>query len=173
MIIRTLALAPTPPVPQSTPVDGPADPPAAPSLQERFTSFAATLAASDETLTKMVADGSPVGTRWGGHFSALAATLQTARDEFLVAKPDAAELAARLGAGVLRLAEASGSMAVFGRQRSTLAEGWSTYLDPLIADATAAAALLAPAKQDEPAPVQQPASEAVADAKAAVAAPGA
>lgn len=128
------------PVPASTP----AAPPAGPTLHERLGALATTLTASDETLAKMVADSSPVGTGWAGHFTSLAGRLQEARDAFIVAKPDAGDLAAKLGAGVLRLAEASGSMAVFGRQRSTLGEGWSTWLDSVIADTTAAAALLAP-----------------------------
>lgn len=148
-----LLTATSTPAPGPTPGPAPAEPPAGPTLEERLATFASTLTASDETLAKMVADSSPVGTGWSGHFSSLAATLQGARDEFLVAKPDAAELGAKLGAGVLRLAEAAGSMAVFGRQRSTLAQGWATYLDPVIADATAAAALLAaPAKDVPPAP---------------------
>ena len=152
---------PVPP-PASAPVVLGDTPPATPDpkpgeLQEQFTAIAAKLTASDETLTKMVADRSPVGTGWAPHLRAVATSLQAARDAFIGAKPDATELAAKLGADVIKLAEASGSMSIMARQRATLSEGWSSFLDTAIADANAAAELLAPTEPKQPGgPVDPP-----------------
>jgi hypothetical protein len=118
--------------------------PKAGELHATFSDIATKLTSSNETIAKMVADRSPVGTGWSPHLNALAGRLQLARDGFLQARPDESDLGARLGASVIRLAEASGSMSVMARQRATLSEGWTTYLDGAIADAKAAAAMLAP-----------------------------
>ena len=161
----TTPIKPTPPTtpptgstPPTTPPTGPTPPPAGPdlpALQKLFTDVAAQLTTSDETITKMVTDRSTVGAGWGQHLASIAGRLQGARDTFMLARPAEAELRAKLGVDVLRLAEAAGSLGMMARQRSTLSEGWSAFLDTAIADATAAAALLAPPKAD-PAPVDPP-----------------
>jgi hypothetical protein len=135
MIVTT-----TPPTAPTTPAA-----PDAAALAKQFTDIATKLTASDDTITKMVTDRSTVGTGWGPHLGAVAGELQLARDGFLALAPkDGTELAAKLGADVLKLSEAAGSLSVMARQRATLSEGWSAFLDTAIADATAAAALLAP-----------------------------
>jgi hypothetical protein len=150
MITIAPTAAPNPTPPATTP-------PAAPDLSalaEQFTGIATKLTASDATITTMVADKSPVGAGWGPHLSAIAGALQSARDELLVAKPDvAADLGAKLGLDVLRLSEASGSLSIMARQRATLSEGWTAFLDTAIADATAAAELLVPPAKD---PAEKP-----------------
>ncbi|MCW2921097.1 MAG: hypothetical protein JWL76_971 [Thermoleophilia bacterium] len=134
----------------------PATPPAAPdlaSIAKQFTDIATKLTASDATITTMVTDRSTVGAGWGPHLATIAGEFQLARDGFLALAPkDSAELGAKLGADVLKLSEAAGSLSVMARQRATLSEGWSTFLDTAIADATAAATLLVPpAAPDKPA----------------------
>ncbi len=133
-------------------------PPATPAtpdtvaLAKQFTDIATKLTASDATITTMVTDRSTVGAGWGPHLSTIAGELQLARDGFLALKPkDGDELGAKLGADVLKLSEAAGSLSVMARQRATLSDGWSTFLDTAIADATAAAALIAPATPTPPA----------------------
>ncbi|MCB0880074.1 MAG: hypothetical protein KDC46_13970, partial [Thermoleophilia bacterium] len=97
------------------------------------------------TLTSMVTGHNPVGTGWGPHMDALAGSLQAARDTLLVLKPDtAADLGAKLGTDVIKLAAASGSLTVMARQRATLSEGWSSFLDTAIANAGEAVKLLSP-----------------------------
>lgn len=155
-----LLTAPTNPIVPAAPL-GDATPPTAPDLgglAATFTDLAAKLTASDETITSMVADRSPVGTGWAPHLSAIAGQLQVARDQFLDAKPDATDLGAKLGADVIKLAEASGSMSIMARQRATLSEGWTGFLDVAIANATEAAALLAPSepKPDKPGEPDKP-----------------
>ncbi len=116
------------------------------ALAKQFTDIATKLTASDETLASMVTNRSTVGTGWGPHLGAIAGDLQLARDGFLALAPkDGAELGAKLGADVLKLSEAAGSLGVMARQRATLSDGWTTFLDGAIADATAAAKLLTPA----------------------------
>jgi hypothetical protein len=128
-------------------------PPAGPdlgALGKQFADLAKDLTGSDETLTTMVAERNPVGDGWGPHLSSLAERLQGARDGFVAAKPTEADLVAKLGKDVLKLAEASGSMSIMARQRATLSEGWSAFLDTAIADASAAAKLLTPAEPGTP-----------------------
>lgn len=165
------------PSPLTTPPATSPAPPAAPDLAklaEQFTSIATRLTASDETLTKMVADVSPVGSGWGPHMSAIAGAVQSARDELLVAKPDvAADLGAKLGADVLKLSEAAGSLTIMARQRAVLSDGWASFLDTAIADATAAATLLAPSAKDPvPAPAVAAASERATAPQQSVGQPG-
>lgn len=120
------------------------------ALRATFTTLADDLARSDETLAKMVADHSTVGDGWSPHLSGLAARLQGARDGFLAARPADSEVGATLGKDVLRLAEAAGSLSVMARQRTTLSDAWSSFLDSAIADARGAAELLAPPKPPDP-----------------------
>src|SRR5690349_4677886 len=109
----------------TTPAPAATTPPPAtdPALQQRFTELATTLESADGTLSSMVTGHNPVGTGWGPFMSELASKLQGARDELLVAKPDArAELGAKLGGDVLHLAEAAGSLSVMAKNRSGLSE---------------------------------------------------
>ncbi len=138
----------------------PVTPPAAPdaaAVAKQFTDLATKLTASDTTITAMVTDRSTVGAGWGPHLSAIAGEFQLARDGFLALAPkDSAELGAQLGADVLKLSEAAGSLSVMARQRATLSEGWSAFLDTAIADATAAATMLVPPTDKPPVPPTTP-----------------
>lgn len=146
------------PVAADEPTTAPAPAPAPPAVDLRasFTDIAAKLTASDATLAEMVTKRNTVGLGWAPHLSAIAGQLQAARDRFMDARPEATELAARLGVDVLRIAEASGSLSIMARQRATLSEGWSTFLDGAIANAAAAAALLEPVADPAPAPTPTP-----------------
>jgi hypothetical protein len=167
-----LASATGPAAPAPTPAEP--KPPAAPDLEAlrtQFTDLGAKLAADDRTLESMVAGSNPVGTGWAPHMSSLSADLLAARDALLVAKPDtAADLGAKLGVDVRKLSEAAGSLSVLARQRATLSQGWTTFLDAAIANATAAAALLQPA---EPAPADPPKDAIATTSAPAPAAPAA
>lgn len=137
------------------------------ALAKQFTDIATRLTASDATITTMVSDRSTVGAGWGPHLATIAGEIQLARDGFLALKPkDGDELGAKLGTDVLKLSEAAGSLTVMARQRTTLSDGWSTFLDAAIADATAAAALIAPATPPTP-PTTPPATPPGLDPKVA------
>ncbi len=148
--VRTASAKPTPPAPPTPPTTPTTPDPA--KLAAQFTEIAELLTSSDETITKMVTDKSTVGAGWGPHMVKIATRLQAARDGLLQAKPAEAELSAKLGTDILRLAEAGGSLGAMSRQRATLSEGWSSFLDTAIADAQAAAALLVPPTTPAPAP---------------------
>lgn len=142
-----------------TTLEKPATPvtPDAVALAKQFTALATRLTASDATLTAMVTDRSTVGAGWAPHLSVIAGEFQLARDGFLALKPkDGAELGAKLGADVLKLSEAAGSLGIMARQRATLSEGWTTFLDTAIANATAAAALIAPPVPPATPPAKEP-----------------
>jgi hypothetical protein len=168
--ISPVTLATPPAGPSTPPPTPPTTPPAGPdlgALAKTFTDLAKDLTGSDETITSMVAGRNPVGDGWGPHLSSLADRLQLARDGFVAAKP-ADELVAKLGKDVIKLAEASGSLSIMARQRATLSEGWSAFLDTAIADATAAAAALTPADPTPPTPPNNPPAPPTPPAKPAL-----
>ncbi len=149
-----------PQLPKATPAPTTPPAPKAPdttALVAKFEDIAATLASDDEVLTSMAAKNNPVGTGWAPHLSSLSSDLLAARDLLVAAKPDAAaDLGAKLAVDQRKLAEASGSMAVFARQGLLLSDAWGSYLDGTIADVKAAIELLKPVDPPKPQDPKKP-----------------